>query len=440
MVFMTNVQVSKYQDFQDKKILVVDDFPEFRTAIKRMVEAFGATNVDTSSNGEDAINLIKAKHYDAILCDYNLGEGKDGQQVLEEAKFKGIIKEDQIFILLTAENTAEMVMGALEYEPDGYLVKPFTKEMVHQRLTKTITKKAELADVYDAIHHNDLLKAIVLCDEKIAAGDKTMLNCIKIKSKLQMKLGKYDDAFKLFDEFLAAKTVSWVLMGRGQCNYYFKKYDKALADFEAIIALSAVNVEGYDWVAKTKLAMGDAVGAQEILENAARLSSKAILRQQLLGDIAYGNKNIEVAEKAYRWAVQLGKYSCYRRVLDYLNYAEVLILKSNSDEHGRTSLRAGNDAVLVLESLANLYGNDRVVQAQANIGLVAAYQTIKKNDKAKLAAKKALSWVEKDHIKLDKQWLVKLGEALILVDEQEKGQELINNNAAVADNGAQDAV
>ena len=34
---MPNVQISKYQDFHDKKILVVDDFPEFRTAIKRMV-------------------------------------------------------------------------------------------------------------------------------------------------------------------------------------------------------------------------------------------------------------------------------------------------------------------------------------------------------------------------------------------------------------------
>ncbi len=435
---MANVQVSKYQDFQDKKILVVDDFPEFRTAIKRMVEAFGATNVDTSSNGEDAIGLIKTKHYDAILCDYNLGDGKDGQQVLEEGKYKGIIKDDQIFILLTAENTAEMVMGALEYEPDGYLVKPFTKEMVHQRLLKTVAKKQELEDVYKAIQHDDLGKAIALCDEKINAGGHAVLTCLKIKGKLQLRLGKYEDAFKLYDEFLGTKKLPWVLMGRGQCNYFFKKYDKALEDFEAIVALSDVNVEGYDWIAKAKLAMNDAVGAQEILENAARLSPKAILRQQLLGDVAFKNKNIEVAEKAYRWAVQLGRHSCYRRVLDYINYADVLIIKSKSDEHGRVSLKAGNDAVTVLENLANIYGNDRIVQAQANIMLVFANQTINKNDKAKLVAKKALSYVEKDHVKLEKPWLIKLGEALISVDEKEKGQELIDNNSSDGDKSQPD--
>ena len=432
---MMSVHVSKYQDFLDKKILVVDDFPEFRTAIKRMVEAFGATNVDTSSNGEDAIALIKAKHYDAILCDYNLGEGKDGQQVLEEAKFKGVIKEDQIFILLTAENTAEMVMGALEYEPDGYLVKPFTKEMVHQRLLKSVAKKQAFADIYSAMANNEFAKALALCEEKINSASGLTATCLKIKGRLLIKLQMFAEGVQFYDSMLSSKKMPWILMGRGQCYYHLQKYAQALADFEEIVALSSVNVEGYDWVAKAKLAMNDLSGAQEVLENAARLSSKAILRQQLLADIALQNNSLEVAERAYRWAVQLGKYSCYRRMLDYINYANVLITKAKTDENGRVTLKAGNDAVNVLESLGVLYANDRAVQTIAQIMLVFANQTINKQDKAKIIAKRALAMVEKDHIKLEKKWLVKLGEALVAVGEQEKGQELIDNNTA--EDGAQ---
>lgn len=424
---MTNVQISKYQDFQDKKILVVDDFPEFRTAIKRMVEAFGATNVDTASNGEDAINLIKFKHYDAILCDYNLGEGKDGQQVLEEGKFKRVINEDQIFLLLTAENTAEMVMGALEYEPDGYLVKPFNKEMVHQRLFKAIAKKREMMDIYKYIQIKDLAKAVIACDEKINLGGNLALTCLTLKGKLLIKLERYEEAFKLYDAFIEDKKIPLAFMGRGQCNYYFKKYAEALADFEAIIALSSVNVEGYDWIAKAKLAMNDQIGAQEVLEQAASLSPKAILRQQNLADVAYQNKNLEVAEKAYKWAVQLGKYSCYRRVLDYINYAEILITKAKADEHGRAGVRAGTEAITVLEGLMVLYNNNKIVHAQANITLIFAYHSINKTDKAKIVAKKVESSIEKEHIKLEKPWLIKLGEAFILLGEQEKGQEFINN-------------
>ena len=110
----------------------------------------GATDIDTGTQGEDAIAKIKSKKYDTVLCDYNLGEGKDGQQVLEEAKFTGALTDAQNFLMLTAESTAEMVMGALEYEPDSYLVKPFTKEMVHSRLAKVIELKNQIIDIYHA--------------------------------------------------------------------------------------------------------------------------------------------------------------------------------------------------------------------------------------------------------------------------------------------------
>ena len=103
-------------------------------------------------------------------------------------------------------------MGALEYEPDSYLVKPFTKEMVHQRLLKAVAKKQELIDVYEAIQHDDLNKAIDLCDDKINAGGNLALSCLKLKGKLLIKTKRYEEAFKLYDELLSAKKLPWVLM------------------------------------------------------------------------------------------------------------------------------------------------------------------------------------------------------------------------------------
>ena len=77
------------------------------------------------------------------------------------------------------------------------------------------------------------------------------------------------------------------------------------------------------------------------------------------------------------------------RVIDYTNYAEILIEKSKSDEHGRVSLRAANYAVTILENLNNLYNSDRIVQAQANIMLIFAYQTINKVDKSRVNSEKS---------------------------------------------------
>lgn len=429
---MSNVQLSKYSDFSGKKFLVVDDFPEFRTAIKRMVEAFGATDVDTASNGEDAVDKIKSKHFDTVLCDYNLGDGKDGQQVLEEAKHTGKLKEAQMFILLTAENTAEMVMGALEYEPDGYLVKPFTKEMVHARLNKVTQKKEEYMQILKALDAKDYDKALKLIDEKIAQGGKSLITALKIKGKILDKKKDYKAAKEFYTGLVESKKLPWTLMGLGRANFYLESYGEAMTCFDEIIELSEVNVEGYDWIANTQLALKQKRDAQETLERAVQLSSKAILRQQKLGDLAFDNHDMEVAEKAYKNAVWLGKHSCYRREQDYLRYGHVLIEKARNEEHGRISIKAATDAVGVLDTVVNLYRNDRKVQAPANTLLALAHQVSNRKDKAKVYIKKALELVERDNIKMDPAYMVMLGEAMVDSEDddlKERGEVYISSNS-----------
>lgn len=53
-----------------------------------MLTSFGAAFVDTVANAEQALNQSKYESYDVMLCDFNLGEGKNGQQILEELRIK----------------------------------------------------------------------------------------------------------------------------------------------------------------------------------------------------------------------------------------------------------------------------------------------------------------------------------------------------------------
>ncbi|HET8706876.1 MAG TPA: response regulator, partial [Pseudomonadales bacterium] len=112
------------QRFGDKRVLVVEDHAEMRTQLKSMLERMNLRNVEVVVNGEEAIERLKARQFDIILCDYELGRGKDGSQVLEEARVENLLKSSAVFVMITAAQTVEMVMGALEYEPDGYIAKP----------------------------------------------------------------------------------------------------------------------------------------------------------------------------------------------------------------------------------------------------------------------------------------------------------------------------
>ena len=76
---------------EGKKILIIDDFAEMRSTLRGMLASYGANDISMASNGEDAVDMICRKNFDIILCDYNLGDGKDGQQVSIKFSFGRII-------------------------------------------------------------------------------------------------------------------------------------------------------------------------------------------------------------------------------------------------------------------------------------------------------------------------------------------------------------
>ena len=135
------------QDYSNKRFLVVDDFSDFRSSVKAMLRDMGAKDVDTADCGEDTLAMCRHKRYDIILHDYNLGAGKNGQQVLEELLIGKLISHQCIFIMVTAESSQAMVLSALEHEPDAYLTKPFNRASLAQRLDKLVERKTLLKPI-----------------------------------------------------------------------------------------------------------------------------------------------------------------------------------------------------------------------------------------------------------------------------------------------------
>jgi CheY-like chemotaxis protein len=134
-----------------RRILIVDDLVEARSSLKKMAAILGGGDIDIATDGIEAMELIHENQYDIVLSDYNLGRAKDGQQILEEARFTERLKATSLFIVITGENAIDMVMGALEYDPDGYITKPYTLNMLKERLIRIITIKEELRLVNKAI-------------------------------------------------------------------------------------------------------------------------------------------------------------------------------------------------------------------------------------------------------------------------------------------------
>ncbi len=107
------------------KFLIIDDFANYRSMLRSILVTCGAQHIEDASNAADALKMVTYNKFDVILCDYNLGDGQNGQQLLEEIMHRHLMPYGTIYIMITAENTQNMVMAAVEYRPDGYLNKPF---------------------------------------------------------------------------------------------------------------------------------------------------------------------------------------------------------------------------------------------------------------------------------------------------------------------------
>ncbi len=401
-------------DLTGKKILVVDDFPEMRSMMRKMGVAFRATDIDDARNGEEATKLMTKKKYDIVLCDYNLGEGKDGQQVLEEAKQKDLVNFSTIFMLITAENTSEMVMGAMEYYPDGYLTKPFNKMEFGTRLEKIQQKKSDLAEIEKAILRKDNLTAIRLCDSKLEHSPSNAFEILKTKASLCEKMADFEDAAAIYNKVLSIRDIPWAQLGLARVRVHTKDYLMAQEMLQEIIERNPSFVEAYDWLAKTYEFLGDLSQAQRILANAVNVSPKAILRQKALAQLAYQNSDLETAESAYKKAIKIGKNSCFKEAADYTGLAKIYLDKGSS-----------NDALRVASSIRNEFKNENNATLQAAVMEGTIYNKMGQNDMAEQAIDEASHIFSNLAGNVPTEVAMDLARSCFAVGKAEQGESLV---------------
>ena len=127
----------------DKKILIVDDNPDFVEATKLILEKKGGYNVVVAYDGVEGIEKTKSENPDLIVLDVMMPE-KDGYQMCAELKSDDKYKDIPI-VLLTAvashiSDTEYTPRMGMETEADDYLEKPVEPEDILKSVNLQLKK------------------------------------------------------------------------------------------------------------------------------------------------------------------------------------------------------------------------------------------------------------------------------------------------------------
>jgi DNA-binding NtrC family response regulator len=110
-------------------ILICDDDPDIRGAMKRTLRDYEVTE---TSSPREALNAMKTRSFDAVVCDFSLGADSDGLDLLQHVRMQ---YPDTVRFLVTGNRDIEVAARAVnEGAVHRYFSKPWDDEKLRAAL------------------------------------------------------------------------------------------------------------------------------------------------------------------------------------------------------------------------------------------------------------------------------------------------------------------
>ena len=118
------------------RVMLIDDSKTMRNIQKSVLKQLGHTELEEACDGQDALSKIGAFNPELVLVDWNM-PNMDGLTFVKEYR-----KQNKTvpMIMVTTEAEKARVIEAIKAGVNNYVVKPFTPDLLGQRINETLAK------------------------------------------------------------------------------------------------------------------------------------------------------------------------------------------------------------------------------------------------------------------------------------------------------------
>ena len=122
----------------EPRFLIVDDFSTMRRIVRNLLKEIGFGNAEEAEDGAVALNMLKASKFDFVVSDINM-PNMNGFDLLKAIKADESLRNLPV-LMVTAEAKKEDIVLAAQTGANGYIVKPFTKATLEEKVQKIVQK------------------------------------------------------------------------------------------------------------------------------------------------------------------------------------------------------------------------------------------------------------------------------------------------------------
>jgi DNA-binding NtrC family response regulator len=135
-------------------VLLVDDEEQFLKVLSKRMEGRGL-KVDTSVSGEEALEKVKGKEFDAIILDLAM-PGMSGIETLKRIRSEN---PDVQIIMLTGHGSVEKGVEALKAGAVDFLEKPADINKIMEKIAEAKNKRVVLVEKKHEAHVKEILQS-----------------------------------------------------------------------------------------------------------------------------------------------------------------------------------------------------------------------------------------------------------------------------------------
>ncbi|BBB32482.1 two-component system response regulator [Thermotomaculum hydrothermale] len=189
--FVSGIALPFIPKAEEIKILAVDDEDEILDSLEEILVLNGFSNIDTASNGDEAIEKLKKKHYDIVITDISM-PGKNGFEVVEFVTKNCF---STVAIVMTGYIDTDTAIKSFKSGAYDFLKKPFNKEMLLLALDRALAKRAVI--LADENYKKILEEEVERRTEKVRELNKKIIELYELSQNTKETL-ELDKAINIF--------------------------------------------------------------------------------------------------------------------------------------------------------------------------------------------------------------------------------------------------
>lgn len=292
-------------------VLIIEDSSTVRQGLRAMLSMANITRSDAVSSASEGRQRLKAKRFDVVLCDYNLGEGMNGQELLEAMRRTGTLPLSTIWIMITGERKYERVVAAAEMAPDDYILKPFNSKVLLDRMSAAFKRKQFLFQAHSLLEAGKVDEAIDKLAEllEIAGSSAERIDASRLRAELLVSEGRQSEALHIYQELLTQRIIPWAKMGVARIYADQGLSGESSELLKEVIQDAPLYTDAYDLLAQNLIDDGQYKDAVDVLEKAVNISPRNFHRLRSCGTAALRSGDPEKGAQYLQRAVEIGKHN-----------------------------------------------------------------------------------------------------------------------------------